>query len=84
MLTATAPNAFNFFPNAQFSQRVNPETSFTMYTRYRDMAMGLIDTNSPEIFYRVFNNAVDSYNGEGIHRSSSTEVNRCWTFRWVV
>jgi hypothetical protein len=29
--------------------------------------MGLIDTNSPEIFYRVFNNAVDSYNGEGIH-----------------
>lgn len=67
MLTATVPNAFNPFPRAQFSQRVNPETSFAMYTRYRDMALGLIDTNSPEIFYRVFNNAVDSYNGEGIH-----------------
>ncbi|BAW18994.1 hypothetical protein [Ralstonia phage RP12] len=70
MLTATTiPSTFhlNQFPRAQFSTRVNPETSFVMYSRYRDMALGLIDTNSPEIFYRVFNNAPDSFNGEGMH-----------------
>jgi hypothetical protein len=52
---------------AQFSARANPETSFVMYDRYREVGMSLIDTNSPEIFYRVFNNAPDSYNGEGLH-----------------
>lgn len=67
MLTATLPNVFTPFPNAQFSTRVNPETSFAMYSRYRDMAMTLIDTNSPEIFYRVYNNADNSHNGEGFH-----------------
>lgn len=55
------------FPNAQFSTRANPETSFTMYSRYRDVAMGLIDTNSQELFYRAFSNTPDSYNGEGMH-----------------
>lgn len=67
MLTATIPNALTPFPRAQFSTRMNPETSFVMYQRYRDMAIGLIDTNSPEIFYRVFNNVPDSFNGDGTH-----------------
>lgn len=67
MFTATLPNVYTPFPRAQFTTRANPETSLAMYMRYREMALGLIDTNSPEIFYRVFNNAPDSYNGEGIH-----------------
>ncbi len=71
--TATLPNVYNpfpqgqTFPNARFTGRANQETSMAMYLRYREMALGLIDTNSPEIFYRAFNNDPDSSNGEGLH-----------------
>lgn len=57
----------NLFPRAQFSARANPETSFVMYTRYRDLASSLINTNNPELIYRVYENDPGSYNGEGIH-----------------
>ena len=74
MFTATFPNvvkpaspAVSAFPHAQFTARAHPDTSFLVYSRYRELAMGLIDTNSQEIFYRAFENAPDSYNGEGIH-----------------
>lgn len=72
MFTATFPNVVNTpvanaFPKAQFTARAHPDTSFIVYSRYRDLALGLIDTNSQEIFYRVFHNTPDSYNGEGIH-----------------
>ncbi len=72
MFTATFPNvasspASNAFPNAQFTARANPDTSFIVYSRYRELALALIDTNSQEIFYRVFHNAPESYNGEGLH-----------------
>lgn len=68
MFTATLQQPVsNLFPRAQFSARANPETSFVMYTRYRDLAASLIDTNNPELIYRVYENAQDSYNGEGVH-----------------
>ena len=72
MFTATFPNvasspASNAFPNAQFTTRANPDTSFIVYSRFRELALALIDTNSQEIFYRVFHNAPESYNGEGLH-----------------
>lgn len=72
MFTATFQNvvntpATNAFPHAQFTTRAKPDTSFIVYSRYRELAMSLIDTNSQEIFYRVFNNTPDSYNGDGVH-----------------
>jgi hypothetical protein len=73
MFTATFPTALsqpcinNVFPHAQFSARANPDTSFVMYSRYRELATSLIDTNSPEIFYRAFSNMPESFNGEGMH-----------------
>lgn len=67
MLTTTIPNVFNPFPRAQFTSRANPETSFAMFSRFREVALGLIDINSPEIFYRVFMNEENSHNGEGMH-----------------
>jgi hypothetical protein len=67
MFTATVPNAFAPFPHAQFTATANPDTSFAMYQRYRDVAMELIDSNSPNLFYRVYENSRDSHNGEGLH-----------------
>lgn len=71
MFTATlqqpAVNATTTFHRAQFSTRANPETSFVMYSRYRDVAMALINSNSLELIYRVYENALESYNGEGVH-----------------
>lgn len=65
--TTLLPNAFAPFPNAQFSGAANPDTSFVMYQRYRDLAMEMIDTNSPNLFYRVYENSEGSHNGEGLH-----------------
>lgn len=45
----------------------NPQTSFETYTRFRDLGMELIDTNSQNIFYRVYHNEDHSHNGEGVH-----------------
>lgn len=61
------PTNLPSFPNAQFTNRVNPVSSFDMYASYRELAQELIDTNSAEIFYRVYHNAEGSFNGEGVH-----------------
>lgn len=70
MLTATFPTALTELKPlgaAPSLVRANPETSFAMYSRYRDTALALIDTNSPQLFYRVFENEPLSYNGEALH-----------------
>lgn len=38
-----------------------------LYNQYRTFAMGLVDTTDPELFYKVYYNAVNSYNGDGMH-----------------
>ncbi len=63
---AAMPN-LSLYPKSHFTSVVNPETSYLLYERYRVLALGLIDLDNPEIFYRTFYNEQDSYNGEGIH-----------------
>jgi hypothetical protein len=72
MFTATLPTALTTSLNTPvaaptLSLRANPETSYVTYQRYRDVAMSLIDTNSPNLFYRVYENEQNSYNGIGLH-----------------
>lgn len=72
MFTATLPTALTTSLNtlpaaANLSLRANPETSYVVYQRYRDVAMSLIDTNSQNLFYRVYENEQTSYNGIGLH-----------------
>lgn len=54
-------------PLPTFTGSANPQTSLETYTRFRDLGMELIDTNSQQIFYRVFHNEEGSCNGEGVH-----------------
>jgi hypothetical protein len=54
-------------PLPTFTGSANPQTSLETYTRFRDLGMELIDTNSPQIFYRVYHNDDGSANGEGVH-----------------
>ena len=72
MFTATLPTALTTSLNTlpatpNLSLRANPETSYVVYQRYRDVALSLIDTNSQELFYRVYENDQNSYNGIGLH-----------------
>lgn len=62
-----AATTHNLFPRSQFTTIVNPQTSYLIYNRYRSLAMSLIDLDNPEIFYRMFDNELNSHNGEGIH-----------------
>lgn len=66
-LTPLAQTTLKPFPSAQFTSVANPDTSFVMYSRYRELALHLINTENPEVFYRTYYNEKDSYNGEGVH-----------------
>lgn len=55
------------FPPTQFLTINNPVNTYTVYERYRAFAMALLDTTSPELYYRTTYNAPNSFNGEGVH-----------------
>lgn len=55
------------FTSAQFTSILNPATSYSVYDRYRSFAMTLLDTTDPELYYKPLYNAIDSFNGEGLH-----------------
>lgn len=77
MLTDTLSNVFstdlnkltslNLTNHEPTSLHANPETSVSMYKRYRDTAFALIDTTNPNLFYRAYDNEQGSFNGEGLH-----------------
>lgn len=82
MFTATLPTALTplsplandlntgltpLSPMPTFTGSANPQTSLETYTRFRDLGMELIDTNSSQIFYRVYQNDEGSCNGDGVH-----------------
>ena len=72
MFTDTLPNALNTLTplsNAATNLSVpsNPETTFDKFQQFRDIVPELINTNSPDIFYRAHVNEDDSANGEGLH-----------------
>lgn len=69
MLTDTLPNPTGLFNINSLFAGQSVTTTYDTYVRYRDVAMSLVNTNNPEIFYRMFPNVQGSINGEGIHES---------------
>lgn len=52
---------------AQFTSHVNPQTSYLVYGQYRELALSIVNVDSPDIFYKSYYNGIDSHNGDGVH-----------------
>lgn len=50
-----------------FNQGQSIQSPQELYAKCRDLVFSLVDTTSPDIYYRVYENSQDSYNGFGLH-----------------